>query len=317
MRVILSLSLVFTMMIPALQAQDVVKDTSYWKKGAVGTLGFTDTGFGQYWQAGGVPSFSILARVAANATYEKAKDQWASDLLVAYGRIRQGRGSDLPFIKNEDRLELNSKYGRKLRDKLLLSANLNFRTQFDLGYEFQDAFPNLLDSATVISQAFAPAYLNFGLGLDWQPTPDLSITYSPVNSKVTIVTIEDLRSRYMPDDVMGSTRYELGSNLGIKYKRALAENISFQTSANFFTNYLAGEDSNGNSQLGNVDVNWETLTAAKVNDWLAITFATNLIYDDDIRFDLVDDAGSKTGGKGPRTQFQRILTVGLTYTFIK
>jgi hypothetical protein len=68
--------------------------------------------------------------------------------------------------------------------------------------------------------------------------------------------------------------------------------------------------------FGVIDVNWETLTTAKVNDWFAVNFATNLIYDKDIRFDIRDENGNVTGQE-PRVQFQHVLTIGLTYTFLK
>ncbi|MEL6132056.1 MAG: hypothetical protein AAFR59_01690 [Bacteroidota bacterium] len=91
----------------------------------------------------------------------------------------------------------------------------------------------------------------------------------------------------------------------VKFKEELVKNVLFQSTANFFANYL--------QNVGNVDVNWETLTTMKVNDYLAVSFATNLIYDDDILFDIDRDGDGTVDGKGPRTQFQHILTVGLTY----
>ncbi|MEO0894895.1 MAG: DUF3078 domain-containing protein [Bacteroidota bacterium] len=283
------------------------KDTTYWKNGAVGTIGFTNTGYSTYWQAGALPSQSILANFVANAYYKKAKNSWENDLVLAYGLLRQGQ--DAPFLKNADRIEFTSKYGYKLAEKLLASTQLNFRSQFDDGFEFDPNFPTNVDSATLISRFLSPAYLNLGVGLDWQYDEHLSIYYAPLNAKVTIVSLEELRPRYIPQDITtGAARFELGSNLTIKYNREVAKNVLFKTTANFFANYL--------QNFGNIDVNWETLTTAKVNNWLAVTFATNLIYDDDIKFVIETDEQGNPTKTGPRTQFQHILTIGLTYTFI-
>jgi len=294
--------------------EDIPADTSYWDKGGIITIGFTNTGYSTYWQAGGLPSQSVLGRVSVFGNYRQAKNNWENDLVLAYGLIRQGRGTveELPFVKNEDRIELNSKYGYRMTDKLLAAANLNFRSQFAPGFTLDPTQPTAIPTDT-ISNFLAPAYLNFGFGLDYKPSDNFSIYYAPLNSKVTIVTIEDLRSTYIPipdgETVAPGVRYELGSNLTIKLRHEIAKNVTFQTSGNFFANYL--------QNFGNIDVNWETLTTAKVNDWLAITFTTNLIYDDDIRFTILDESGNDTGATGPRTQFQHILTIGLTYNFLQ
>ena len=286
-------------------AQDA--DTSYWTYGAVGTAGFTNTGQTVYWQAGGINSQSVSGRIDANANFLKGKLQWNNDLVLALGAIRQGSDSEARFIKNQDRIELTSKVGRNLSDKLLLTGLLGFRTQFLPGFVFPANQPTITPSDTV-SNFLSPAYLEFGLGLDYQPSENFSVYYSPITSKVTIVSIEEYRPLYIPQTVTtGPVRYEIGSKLGIRFKQQLAQNILFATNANFFTNYL--------QDFPTVDVNWETLTTAKVNDWFAVTFATNLIYDKDIIFNLVDESGNLTGEQGPRTQFQHILTVGLTYSF--
>ena len=297
-----------------LMAQDAPTDTSYWDKGGVISLGFTNTGYSDYWQAGGLPSQSLLARINVFVNYSRNKNSWENDLNMAYGLIRQGSGpvDSVPFIKNEDRIEFTSKYGYRIQKNLLIATNLNFRTQFAPGFTVNADRPTAPPTDT-ISDFLSPAYLNFGVGIDYKPAKDISLYYSPVNSKITIVTDERFRSTYIPipegDSVAPQVRYELGSNLTLKLRQVIAENITFSTTANFFANYL--------ENFGNIDVNWETLTTAKVNDWLAITFTTNLIYDDDIRFTIVDEESNPTGGTGPRTQFQHILSIGLTYNFLQ
>lgn len=282
-------------------------DTTYWKYGAVGTAGFTNTGQTVYWQAGGINSQSISGRIDVNANYEKGKITWQNDLILALGAIRQGTADEAQFIKNQDRIELTSKAGTALNPKVNLAALLGFRTQFLQGFVFPANEPTIVPSDTV-SNFLSPAYLEFGVGLDYNPTENISIYYSPVTAKITIVSIEEYRPLYIPQDVTtGPVRFEVGSKLGIKLKQQLAENILFTTNANFFTNYL--------QDFPTVDVNWETLTTAKVNDWFAVSFATNLIYDKDILFNLVDEGGVLTGEQGPNTQFQHILTLGLTYSF--
>ncbi|RMG71240.1 MAG: DUF3078 domain-containing protein [Bacteroidetes bacterium] len=294
-----------------LQAQ-AEGDSIRWKRGGVASLGFTNAGYSDFWQAGGIPAQSVIGRINMFGNYKDSKQSWQNDLAFAYGLARQG-SSENPFIKNEDRIELNSKYGYNFSKQLLISSQLNFRTQFAPGFKFNKNQPTTIPEDT-ISDFFAPAYLNFGVGVDYQPAENISVYYTPVNSKMTIVTIDEYRPIYIPQEITtGAVRYELGSNLTLKYRKEVAKNINFQTTANFFANYL--------ENFGNVDVNWETLTTAKVNSWLAINFSTNLIYDDDIKFVVVQDDPATPNfneeRSGPRTQFQHILTVGLTYTFLQ
>ncbi len=301
-------TIVFLVLAFSAQAQIGGPDTTYWKQSGVLSLGFTNTGYSTYWQAGGLPSQSVLGRINLGATYTKERHNWENTLNLAYGLVRQGQGDSIPFVKNEDRIELNSKYGLRFSENFLISANLNFRTQFAPGFKINAKQPTAIPTDT-ISDFFSPAYLNFGVGLDYKPMEGISVYYSPVNSKITIVSNPAYRALYIPQEITtGATRYELGSNLVIQLKRELAENVVFNSKATFFANYL--------ENFGNIDVNWETLTTASVNNWLAISFSTNLIYDDDIRFSLVDEQGNDLGRMGPRTQFQHILSVGITYNIL-
>lgn len=284
------------------------KDTT-WKKGGVLNVGLNNTGYSDYWQAGPLNALAIGGRVNVFANRKLEKLDWQNEFIFGLGAVRQGDASESDFIKSDDRIEINSKLGRKISNKLLFSGLVGFKTQLLNGFRLDPKQPTVRpDQSQRISTFFAPAYLNFGLGLDYQPSENTSIYYSPINSKLTIVGIEELRPLYIPQTVTtGAVRYEIGSLLGIKYRRKIMENVTFQTAANFFANYL--------EKFGNVDVNWETLTAMQVNKYLAVTFSTNFIYDDDVKFDIVE--GTQPARKAPRSQFQHVLNVGFTYNFIK
>ena len=53
---------------------------------------------------------------------------------MAYGVIKQGEAKSAPWFKNDDRIELNSKVGKKASEKWYYSGLVNFRTQFNYGY---------------------------------------------------------------------------------------------------------------------------------------------------------------------------------------
>ena len=71
------------------------------------------------------------------------------------------------------------------------------------------------------------------------------------------------------------------------------------TKLELFSDYL------GNPQ--NIDVYWDFFATLAINNWLAVTLNTTLIYDDDVN--IID----KDLNVGPRTQFREIFGIGLTY----
>jgi hypothetical protein len=310
----LLLSLLFSLLVLGLSAQ--VADTSYWQKGGLFTANFNNTSIGNYWQAGGQSNFTGTALLNIFAKYEKDRINLENTLDMALGFLRPSveegeiprkQGDVRPNIfKAEDRIDLNAKLGYKLKEKLKLSSLLNFRTQFLRGLQFRDALDgdSLFTERDTLSNFFAPAYVNLGIGLDYQPSKDFSLYYAPLNAKTTIVTVDRLIPVFMGSDHNGSpVRFELGSFLKVQYRKKIMENITLQTKADFFTNYL--------NNFGNIDINWENLINMQVNKYIAVSFFTHLIYDDDIRFELIDGDGQT----GPRTQFKHVLSVGLTYGF--
>jgi len=87
----------------------------------------------------------------------------------------------------------------------------------------------------------------------------------------------------------------------------LMENVKLTTKADFFANYL--------QNAGNIDVNWETLIAMKINKFLTASLSTHLIYDDDINIAVDRNDDGINDGNGPRIQFKEVLSLGLSYQF--
>ena len=141
-------------------SQDSVKKDTAWKFGGMFALTLSQTGFTN-WAAGGENSYSGNGRVGLFANYIQGKIAWENNLDMAYGRSKQGNAG---LKKTDDFLEINSKYGFKAGERWYYSAVLNARTQFDNGYKYStvDTIQDLL-----ISEAFAPFYLNLAIGMDY------------------------------------------------------------------------------------------------------------------------------------------------------
>jgi hypothetical protein len=284
------------------QAADSIEG---WKKGGIITLNLSQTSLTN-WAAGGQNAFSGNGLISLFANYKKDKSLWSNSLDIGYGVLKQGKNED--FIKTDDKIDLLSKYGRKAAEHWYYAALFNFKTQMKAGYNY----PN---DSVKISTLFAPAYIIGSLGMDYKPNDDLSAYISPVTSKITIVTDQDLANQgtfgVTPaeyDTISGlivskaeKVRFELGGYLRLEYRKVLMENITILTKLDLFSNYL------DNPQ--NIDVGWETLITMKVNKYISATLNTHLIYDDDI------DITTDTGKKRPRTQFKEVLGIGFSYKF--
>lgn len=279
------------------------KDTT-WKCGGLFSLNLNQVSLTN-WAAGGNSSVSLGALVNYNANYAKGKHVWDNSIDLAYGRLWQdGDGN----TKTDDRIELNSKYGYNIGKNWYLSYLLNFRTQFDEG--FDATFDTLK-----ISEFMSPGYVVTGPGIDYKPNDNFSVFFSPVEVKATFVLDQDLADagQFGVDaaefDEMGNktkdgknTRIELGAYLKMLYTQELMKNVNFTTKLDLFSNYL--------DEPSHIDVNWEMLLTLKVNDWLACTLNTLLIYDHDIL--ISDEQDDGTIKVGPRTQFKQTFGAGLS-----
>lgn len=250
------------------------------------------------WAAGGFSSISGIAQFNGTANWKKDRRAWDNSLALAFGGQQQQDG---PTVKTDDRVELNSKYGYELSNSWYLAALGQFRTQFTEGFNAE---------GTRISHRLSPGYVLLGAGMDYKPNDKLSVYMSPATARLVIVTDERLWGGSADPDlrVYGvrngeTTEMELGGYVRFQYQTPLAENITFLTRGDLFSNYLRDPQ--------NIDVTWETLWTFKVNNWFAATFNTILIYDHDTKLPRTDAEGNTH--LGPATQFKQTLGLGLTF----
>lgn len=289
-------------------------DTS-WKKGGFTSLSFTQVSLSN-WAAGGEDAYSGVAILSLFANYAKDNTAWDNSLDLAYGLIKSG---DADVRKNEDKIDLNTKYGRKAFGKFFYSALVNFKSQFTNGYNYPD-------DSTIVSKFAAPAYLTVALGLDYKPNEFFSAFISPATGKFTFVSDQKLADAgaYGVDpaeyDALGAKtaggktiRTEFGAYFRAKFQKDVAKNFNLSTTLNLFDNYTDKNESNRD----NIDVNWETMLTLKAGKLIAVTLFTNLIYDHDIDLPTYETiAGVKTiTGAGPKTQFKEVFGLGISYKF--
>ncbi|MBP7497510.1 MAG: DUF3078 domain-containing protein [Bacteroidales bacterium] len=287
------------------------KDTTKrWTKGAVSAFNLNQVSLSN-WAAGGENSIAASVFLKTFANYSKDRASWDNNLDLGYGFMKS---EQYDFMKNDDRIDFTSKYGHKTAKSTFISALINFKSQFDKGYNY----PN---DSIVTSNFMAPGYLIYSTGLDYKPNDDFSLFVSALTGKTTFVSDQKLadggaygveKAEYKNGikTVDGKKiRYEFGAFVSVKYKKNIIENINFSTKADFFTNYLKNPQ--------NIDIFWDVIVSFKVNKYISTSIMTTLIYDDDTKIPIYkEENGKKTQvATAPRTQFKEVLAIGLTFVF--
>ncbi|PXX97965.1 hypothetical protein DF185_16645 [Marinifilum breve] len=272
------------------------QDTSYWKKGGMISISFSQTSLTN-WSGGGDNAISTNSQLNLFANYNKGKNSWENKLNLEYGLVKQG---DEGVRKSIDKIEYSTKYGYKNGGHWYYTALFDFKTQFAKGYNYSSE--EGVDDVK-ISNFLAPAYMNLSVGMDYKPSDVFSAYISPVTGKMTVVNDDDLSDKgAFGVDPGDKFRSEFGAFSKLSLNKDIMENVNLKSTLDLFTNY--------SESFGNIDVTWEVMLNMKINSFLTATVNTSLVYDDDV--DYFNEEGIN---KGPRIQFKEIIGVGLAYKF--
>ncbi|MFO7722540.1 MAG: DUF3078 domain-containing protein [Bacteroidales bacterium] len=256
------------------------------------------------WSKGGVSSFSSMVDVLAKSdyTHRKKDEQWNSSGRLRYGSIRT---KEQGFRTSNDILEINSQFNKVMKEKLDFSALLYMKTQVARGYNY----PN---DSVVVSKFLNPGAFTIGIGAEYKPWEKTRITITPLSYRNTFVldTVNINQELHGIEADMLS-RQEFGGQLLVRHSMTILEGLEATTSARFFSSYL--------NKPQNIDVDWEFSLEKKINWYFTIRLNLHMIYDDDMRFPVMDVDGKPVlwpDGR-PRTAARLQLNefLGLTLSF--
>lgn len=214
------------------------------------------------WLAGG--QSNISGNVALNYDFNYKFNTWSWDnkLIAAYGLTKI---KNQPLQKTDDRFELNSLLGKKAAGLWYYSAFLNFKTQFDSGFD--------ASGTTKTTHFLSPAFVQVGPGMMWKKADNFKFNFAPATSK--LIYVDKQFTQFAPSFGVkqGQTiRYEFGAAVSGYYKFNIMENVSFENILNLYTNYL--------DKPTNVDLDYQANIVMKVNKFLSANLAYQTIYDD-------------------------------------
>ncbi|MFP4370078.1 MAG: DUF3078 domain-containing protein [Candidatus Kapaibacterium sp.] len=287
----------------------------YWKYGGFTSLQFNQISFSN-WARGGENSISLSTVAKLNSKYEKDNIIWDNTADFTYSFQYS---EELDYRKNEDKIDLNSKFGYQAAENLFYSFLLGLRTQFDKGYNY----PN---DSVYVSDFFAPAYLLLSLGLDYKPSDHLSLYISPTTGRFIFVTDSRLADQgafgvnpAIYDDegnkIQDGENFspDFGAYFKGKLEYDIMENITLNSALELFNNYTDKNVKNRDK----IDVNWESNLLMKINKFFSAGVFVHLIYDHDIEVPLYEtiDGEEVQTGTGPRLQLMQSLGLGLSYKF--
>jgi Protein of unknown function (DUF3078) len=261
-----------------------------WKTGGLFNLNLGQ-GSQSNWAAGGDDfSLSIASYLGFYAFYKKDKYSWDNSIDFNYGLVNT---TSFGTRKNDDRIDLLSKFGYALSPKLDAAVLFNFHSQFSKGYNY-----NSDGSKDLLSNFLAPGYVLLSLGLDYKPVKGLAIFVSPFTSRWTIVNDDSLSAKGSYGVTPGKkVKNEIGAFASITYIADLSKTINYNGRLDLFSNY------GHNPQ--NVDVMMNNMFTAKLSKLLTASLGLNLIYDDDVKlFGPNHDS--------PALQLKSLIAVGLS-----
>ena len=254
------------------QSQDLIKpdSTKVWTQKGNFSLLFNQSNFNN-WAAGGENNLSGNVGVNYDFNYKKNNVTWDNKIIASYGLVKT---KNSPFEKKtDDRLELNSLFGKKANGLWYYSAILNFKTQITKGYVYgRDA--NGAEIRTETTDLLSPGYLTFGPGLLWKKSNNLKFNIAPATSKTTIVDSDFTvpNKGYFGVEEGKNLRYELGFYGSGYFKFNLMTNVSLENILSVYSNYIEKPE--------NIDLDYQINVVMKINRYLSTNLSMQAIYDD-------------------------------------
>ena len=286
---------------------------SYWERLNEFSLNLSEAAFVN-WNAGGENAVSATTRLLFKRNYGNRNLSWKNEMELRFGMNVQ---EDRAWRKMDDAIRLASTFGYR-RDTIsnwYYSAKAVFQTQFADGFNYPDR-------SQPISRFMAPGYLFIGAGASYITKDKLFDLYiSPFTQRSTFVLDQELANagafgvRNAVFDANGNVVQEgsqLFSSLGLQlthnWEGRLMKNVDFDHRLNLYTDYLR--------DFGNIDIDWQIEFILTVNKIIKTRLGTQLIYDDDIRFDVIRDTDGTIIDAGvPRVQFRQWLNIGINFEF--
>lgn len=220
------------------------------------------------WAAGG-DEFSLAINNYFNyfLYYKNGRNSWDNNFDFYFGLLQ---ATSLGTRKNDDRLDLLTKYGYNFDGNWYLAGLFNFRSQLFDGYTYSG------NTSSFSSTLLSPAYFTLSAGFDYKPNPELSVFLSPITSRSVVIANDFLAQKGVYGVDSGRHyKMQIGFFNSVNFKKDFTENIGYKGRLDLFSDY--------SSHPENIDVFMTNALLLKVNKYLTLSYNLDLIYDDDVK----------------------------------
>jgi len=258
-------------------------DSNGWKKGGSFILNLNQGSLSN-WAAGGEQNTFGINGIL-NYSIQRKADRFTWDNYFELALGFQNATSFNKFRKIDDRIDITSKYARKIKEsKWSYGILANLFTQSLPGYTYEAS------TETKISNFFAPGKVLLSPGFNYQPSDNFSVFISPATARLLLKTDPDFLNQDLFGVAAGEKTYmELGAFATARYTKALSKWATYTGRLDLFSNYRRNPQS--------IDILMTNLLTMKFSKALATNISVDIIYDEDVI---------------KRTQLKQILGVGLT-----
>ncbi len=263
-----------------------------WKRGGLVNININQGSLSNWASGGDKFSLAVNSYVNYFVLYKYEKHSWDNNLDFNFGYVQS---TSLGSRKNDDRLDMLSKYGYNFDGKLFATGLVNFRTQFFDGYTYAS------NKGTFSSTFLSPAYMLTSAGIDYKPNQNFSAFVSPLTSRVVVVASKFLANkRAYGVDSGKHVVSDFGAFATINYRQVLPRNVSYKGRLDLFSNYLDNPE--------NIDLFMTNYFGFKVGRYFSFNYNLDLIYDDNIKL-------FGKNGNSPALQVKSLIGVGFTMRF--
>ncbi|MGZ8537084.1 MAG: DUF3078 domain-containing protein [Flavisolibacter sp.] len=286
------------------------KPASAWKPGGMFSLMVGQSGT-RNWAPTGTEKLTLssIASLSVWANKKWGKNSFDNNLDLAYGLIYTRTHK---ATKIEDKIDFYSKYSHQVKGITSLGIVTALRTQFT------NAYDETVSPKKRISGFFAPAYLTFSPGVQFQTkNPWLSVHAGPAirwvivtNGPYSLVnqggvdpegnTERTLAELYGVDPAK-QVRYEIGAYISALIKKEIMKNVMVKSRVDLHSDGRQGRPFE-------IDVYWTNTIAMTVNKWLKVNYSFDLYHDKDVKMMGPEKNEDKN-------QVKSLLGVGLGLVF--
>ncbi len=261
----------------------VAQSNSTWSAEAYGKVSFSQVGFWR-WYEGGISSLALGSSFNVKASKISGQNQQEYEARLAFGVVKQDA---IELRKSDDLILLQGAFNFSnisIFGELNPALAVDFRSQFAKGYQYNET--DLTIEGERISGFLSPGILTQTIALNYPVRDWLNIRLG-IAAKQTIVTIQELRSRYKVS-TDHPLRWQVGSAGYINFERAIFTNVHLRSILTLFLAF--------NQQ--SPDSTWETFLTMKVNSWLQVNAEYTALYDRDL---------------APYVQQKQLFTLGVLF----